>query len=138
MRPVKLVVALVGWALTAGAALCQESGWTVVHYDPHMEVWIRRPAGAESPPGVVWVQAQYSPRQAMNGFKYASERYLAQVDCIQGKINRAQWRQFRGPQYDGKAREALLNSGVAWVIVPDSVDDWIAKAVCAGVAPPNP
>ena len=133
----KLLVALVGWALTAGAALCQAPGWTVVHYDPHVEVWIRRAEGAESPPSSVWVEAQYSPRQTLNGFKYASERYLAEVDCTQGTINRAQWRQFQGQQYSGKTREALINSGVAWAIVPDSVDDWIAKVVCAG-APARP
>ncbi len=135
MKPVKLVVVLVGWALAAGAGVCQDKGWVVVHYDPHMEVWVRRPVGAESPSGTVWVQAQYSPRQRQNGFKYASERYLAQVDCGLGKINRMQWQQFFGPKFDGKSRQALINSGVAWVIVPDSVDDWVAKAVCAEAPP---
>ena len=135
MRPGKLVVALIGWALAASAGLCQDKGWVVVHYDPHMEVWVRRPVGAEAPSGTVWVRAQYSPRQRLDGFKFASERYLAQVDCGQGTINRLQWQQFFGPKFDGKTRPALINSGVAWAIVPDSVDDWVAKAVCAGAPP---
>jgi hypothetical protein len=130
MRPGKLFVALIGWALAASPGLGQDKGWVVVHYDPHMEVWVRPPVGAAARPGSIWVQAQYSPRQRLNGFKYASERYLAQVDCGQGTINRLQWQQFFGPHFDGKSRPALINSGVAWAIVPDSVDDWVAKAVC--------
>ena len=135
MRPGKFVVALIGCALAASAALCQDKGWVVVHYDPHVEVWVRRPIGAEAPRGTIWVQAQYSPRQRLNGFKFASERYLAQVDCGQGTINRLQWQQFFGPKFDGKTRPALINSGVAWAIVPDSVDDWVAKAVCTETPP---
>jgi len=138
MRSGKLLVALIGWALTAGAALGQDPGWTVVHYDPHMEIWVRRPIGEPLTPGSIWVQAQYSPRLKMDGFKYASERYLAQVDCDQGRINRLQWRQFWGPKFDGKSHQALNNSGVAWLIVPDTVDDWIAKAACPKTAPANP
>ncbi len=134
MRPAKLVVALISWALVAGAGLCQDKGWVVVHYDPHLEVWVRRPVGAESPPGTIWVRTQYAKRQRDNGFKYASERFLAQVDCRQGRINRLQWEQFKGAVLDGESREALSNSGIAWVIVPDSVDDWVAKAAC-GEAP---
>ena len=136
MSPAKLAIAVAGWALTAGAALCQDAGWSVLHEDPHMQVWVRRPVGAEAPPFSMWVQARYRPKLRMDGFRYASERYLAQVDCLQGKINRLQWQQFHGPKFDGKARQTVSNSGVAWTIVPGSVDDWIGKAVCVGPGRP--
>jgi hypothetical protein len=110
--------------------MAQDHAWAVLHTDASVIVSAHRPIGAAAPAGQLWVKTDYAQRAKLNGFKYFSERYLAQVNCDQGVINRVEWELFAGPGLTGKSRVYAPKDGAAWAIAPDTVDDWVAKAAC--------
>ncbi len=126
-----LAITVIVSALVAQAGACQDNGWTVVHTDANQVITVRPPVGELAAAGTLWVHGEYTARPKFKGFKYASEQYVAEVNCEAGMINRTDWKIYAKPKLQGRARESTINFGIAWRIVPDTVDEWIAQAACA-------
>ena len=130
MRSGRIAAALVS-ALAAGVALDQTQGWAPLYSDPEIVVTVHEPVGEGRPLGQIWVHVEYSRRTKLNGVSFRSERYLAQVDCSTGMIIRTNWELFAHTGLAGKSRVTAPKDGMAWVITPDSIDAWVARAACA-------
>ena len=129
MKRAPFVIALLGSVLAASAAPCQDNGWTVLTQDARTVISVRPPLPGGIA-GQIWVHAEYTPPARLDGFRYASERYLAQVDCDNSRIVRLEWRLFARPGLTGRARLMLVNDGLPLLIVPGTVDEWVAEAAC--------